>query len=204
MFFEGRGPTEVTILNPRLTYAELQTLVANYNTLRALNSTVIVTCGDQLQDGTTVMYTELLEETIKACSNAPAFKTKVGAEVSATINISSTKKDIFQLATNARQYDNAGVLAYALGDDAGLITDSPTRQFKTVIFRAYESGLPTTDSSSWIIFPRADVEGNAEMSFNNTADRGYQITITGYELRNDLDEETNTKMIIGDPALALP
>lgn len=203
MFFEGRGATEIVILSPYLPDATLKDLVTNFNTLRALPSTVIIACNDQLQDGAMIRYSEMLEATIKACSNAPAKKTKVGAEGNATVNISSTKKEIFKMATNAKEFTgtgvNAGKKAYSLGDDSGLQTGSALRPYKTVIFRAYEGGTPSLDSETWIIFPSADLEGNAEVNFNNNADRGYQINITAYD-----PNETNRKVIIGDPALVIP
>lgn len=203
MFFEGRGATEITILNPYLPDATLKDIVSNFTTLRALPSTVIIQCRDQLQDGAMIKYSEMLEATIKACSNAPAKKTKVGAEGSASVTISSTKKDLFKMATNAKEYAGTGVnaskRAYSLGDDSGLQTGSSTRPYKTVIFRAYESGLPSIDPDTWIIFPSADLEGNAEMNFNNTSDRNYKINITAYD-----PNETNRKVIIGDPSIIIP
>lgn len=202
MFFEGRGATEVTILNPYLPDATLKDIVSNFQTLRVLTSTVIIQCRDQLQDGAMIKYSEMLEATIKACSNAPAKKTKVGADGSASITISSAKKDIFKMATNAKEYAGTGAnvakRAYSLGDDSGLQTGSGTRPYKTVVFRAYENGVPTNDADTWIIFPAADVEGNAEMNFNNTSDRSYKINITAYD-----PNETNRKVIIGDPSIII-
>lgn len=203
MFVEGRGATHITILNPALPDATLRTLVTNFNTLLALNTTVQIACKDQLSDGTTIRYMEMLEATLKACSNAPALKTKVGAEGTATVNISSTKKDIFMLATNAKEYTgsgaDAGKKAYSLGDDSGLRTGSTARPYKTVIFRAYEGGVPDTNADNWIIFPNADVEGNVEQSYNNNTDRGYSITFTAYD-----PLETNRKVIIGNPSIIIP
>jgi hypothetical protein len=198
MFFEGRGATEITILNPALTDATLKTMVANFTTLRAAPGTVIIACKDQLGEGATIKYMEMMEATIKACSNAPALKTKVGAEATATVNISSTKKPLFMLATNAKEFGTTNK-AYTMGDDSGLRTGSSGRPFKTVIFRAYENGVPDTNSDNWIIFPAADVEGNVEQAYNNNADRGYQITFTAYD-----PNETNRKIIIGNPNFVIP
>jgi hypothetical protein len=202
MFFEGRGATEITILNPGLTDATLKTLVANFSTLRALVSTVVITCKDQLAEGAMIKYSEMMEATIKACSTTAALKTKVGAEGSATVNISSTKKDLFMLATNAKEYSAvtpATNKAYSLGDDSGLRTGSSARPYKTVIFRSYENGVPDTNADNWIIFPSADVEGNVEQSYNNNTDRGYTITFTAYD-----PNETNRKIIIGNPNFVIP
>lgn len=203
MFFEGRGATEITILNPFLPDATLRDIVTNFATLRALPGTVIIQCRDQLAEGATIRYSEMMENTIKACANSPALKTKVGAEASATVNISSTKKSIFKLATNAKEFTgtgaNVGKNAYSLGDDSGLRTGSSGRPYKTVVFRAYEGGVPTTNDESWIIFPAADLEGNAEQAYNNNADRGYVVNITAYD-----PLETNRKIIIGNPALIIP
>jgi hypothetical protein len=198
MFFEGRGATEITILNPALTEATLKTMVANFTTLRAAAGTVIIACKDQLGEGATIRYMEMMEATIKACSNAPALKTKVGAEATATVNISSTKKPLFMLATNAKEFGTTNK-AYAMGDDSGLRTGSSGRPFKTVIFRAYENGVPDTNADNWIIFPSADVEGNVEQAYNNNTDRGYQITFTAYD-----PLETNRKIIIGNPNSVIP
>jgi hypothetical protein len=202
MFFEGRGATEITILNPFLPDASLRDIVTNFATLRALTSTVVIACKDQLGEGATIKYMEMMEATIKACSNAPALKTKVGAEATATVNISSTKKPLFMLATNAKEFSAVSPAtnkAYTMGDDSGLRTGSSGRPFKTVIFRAYENGVPDTNADNWIIFPAADVEGNVEQAYNNNADRGYQITFTAYD-----PNETNRKIIIGNPNLIIP
>lgn len=204
MFFEGRGATEITILNPFLPDATLKDIVTNFTSLRALPGTVIIQCRDQLAEGATIRYSEMMEATIKACANSPALKTKVGAEASATVNISSTKKNIFMLATNAKEATgtaapDTGKKAYSLGDDSGLRTGSTNRPYKTVVFRAYEGGVPTNDTESWIIFPAADLEANAEQAYNNNADRGYVINITAYD-----PLETNRKIIIGNPKIILP
>lgn len=202
MFFEGRGATEVTILNPGLTETTLKDLVTNFNTLKALTSTVTITCGDQL-NGVDISVKEMLEATMKQCSMAPAFKTKVGAEGTATISISSRKKSLFKLALNAKEFVGTGAdaakRAYTIGDDSGTRTGSTARPFKTIIFRAYEEGVPTTDSESWIIFPNADVEGDATMAFKIGEDRGYNLTITAYD-----PLERNWKVMIGDPKLIVP
>jgi hypothetical protein len=164
---------------------------------------VQIACNDQLQEGATIRYMEMMEATIKACSNAPALKTKVGAEATATVNISSSKKNLFMLATNAKEFTgsggNAGKKAYSLGDDSGLKTGSSGRPFKTVLFRAYDNGVPDSNPDNWIIFPNADVEGNVEQAYNNNTDRGYTLTITGYD-----PAETGRKVIVGNPAIIIP
>ncbi len=202
MFFEGRGATEITIISPFLPDADLRDLVDDFPTLRAATNTVIIACKDQLQEGTTIRYMEMMEATIKACSNAPALKTKVGAEATATTSISSTNKKIFQLATNAKEFSATSPAtnkAYSMGDDSGLRTGSSGRPFKTIVFRAYQNGVPDPNPDNWIIFPAADVEGNVEQAYNNQADRGYQLTFTGYD-----PLETNRKIIIGNPSYIIP
>lgn len=199
MNFEGRGATELTILNPCLTLNELKNAQNSYATLRARASTIIISCGDQLQQGTQIKYNEMFESTIKACSNAPAKKTKVGLEATAIVNISSNKPALFALAANAKYYPRIVGTSWAamtLGDNAGTSTGTANRPFKTVIFRPYEEGKPSEFVEDWIIFPWADVEGNADIAFNNTTDRGFVLNITAYD-----PFEKNAKIIIGDPSV---
>jgi hypothetical protein len=197
MFFEGRGATEITIISPYLdNESQLSNIFANFETLRALPSTVIISCTDQLSEGTTIRYKELLEGTIKACSNTPALKTKVGIECSASVRISSRKRNIFTLATNAKEYTSLSGQnkAFSLGDDVGLRTGSSARPYKTLVFRSYYNGSPDNNPDNWIIFPAADVEGDIEQLFNNKSDRGYLITFTAYD-----PTELNIKIILGNP-----
>jgi hypothetical protein len=198
LFTEGRGAAEVTILTPALAdVTTLKSLVANFTTLRALTSTIIITCGDQLQ-GIDIVVKEMLEATLKQCSMSPAFKTKVGSEASASISISSSKKSLFKAALNAKQYDgtggDTGRTAYSIGDDSGTRTGTSTRPFKTVIFRPYDNGLPSTDANTWLIFPFADIEGDVSSAFKIGEDRSYKLTVTAYD-----PLELNYRTIIGDP-----
>lgn len=195
--FEGRGATEVTIFNPGLTDSELSTLVTNFDTYRQRTSTVIITCGDQL-NGVDISLKEMLEATIKQCSMSPAFKTKVGAEGNATISLSSRKKNLFKLALNSKRFNATGKTSYSIGDDSGTRTGSIARPFKTIVFRPYEQGSPSNEVDDWIIFPAADVEGNATIAFNIGDERGYTITVTAYD-----PGEKNYKVLIGDPKILI-
>ena len=199
--FEGRGAAEVTIFNPALTDSELNTLVTNFSTYRQRQNTIIVTCGDQL-NGVDISLKEMLEATMKQCSMAPAFKTKVGAEGTATISVSSRKKNLFKLALNAKEFigtgANVGKTSYSVGDNSGTRTGSTSRPFKTIVFRPYEQGTPSNDVNDWIIFPAADVEGDATIAFKIGEDRGYTVTATAYD-----PSEKNYRVIIGDPSTVL-
>lgn len=199
--FEGRGATEVTIFNPALTYSELLTLTTNFNTYRLRTGTVIITCGDQL-NGVDISLKEMLEATMKQCSMAPAFKTKLGAEGTATISLSSRKQNLFKVALNAKEFvgigANTGKTSYSVGDNSGTRTGSTARPFKTIIFRPYEEGKPSTDIDDWIIFPAADLEGDATIAFKIGEDRSYTITATAYD-----PNQNNYRVIIGDPSTVL-
>jgi hypothetical protein len=107
-----RAPLHFTLIRPRLTLAQIQTLAADIATLQTTAGNAVISCRHQLEPAQ-VTIENMLEENKNQCSNAAVNKSFVGLMAKAEITLADDRIDLFSLALNGTNIAGDGVVAAA-------------------------------------------------------------------------------------------